>query len=122
MAPNAHLHNHRSVNERHYVLGGDWTALYWPDQTGGAVASRLTRHHYLENPPMALHGINRDLGPETGTKFLVWTSGPGNRSEEHTSELQSLMRISYAVFCLEKKKKRKNNGCSSYTTHTSERA
>src|SRR3546814_3922136 len=35
----------------------------------------------------------------------------GRRSEEHTSELQSLMRISYAVFCLKKKKetKRKNN-------------
>src|SRR3546814_6569398 len=31
------------------------------------------------------------------------------RSEEHTSELQSLMRISYAVFCLKKKKKKKNN-------------
>src|SRR3546814_17010659 len=31
------------------------------------------------------------------------------RSEEHTSELQSLMRISYAVFCLKKKKKTKNN-------------
>src|SRR3546814_9620286 len=30
---------------------------------------------------------------------------PGARSEEHTSELQSLMRISYAVFCLKKKKK-----------------
>src|SRR3546814_2903675 len=30
------------------------------------------------------------------------------RSEEHTSELQSLMRISYAVFCLKKKKKTKN--------------
>src|SRR3546814_4665472 len=29
----------------------------------------------------------------------------GARSEEHTSELQSLMRISYAVFCLKKKKK-----------------
>src|SRR3546814_10070460 len=29
----------------------------------------------------------------------------GGRSEEHTSELQSLMRISYAVFCLKKKKK-----------------
>src|SRR3546814_4287194 len=29
---------------------------------------------------------------------------PGGRSEEHTSELQSLMRISYAVFCLKKKK------------------
>src|SRR3546814_2314603 len=31
------------------------------------------------------------------------------RSEEHTSELQSLMRISYAVFCLKKKKKHKSN-------------
>src|SRR3546814_12654250 len=31
----------------------------------------------------------------------------GARSEEHTSELQSLMRISYAVFCLKKKKKHK---------------
>src|SRR3546814_5442026 len=31
------------------------------------------------------------------------------RSEEHTSELQSLMRISYAVFCLKKKKTRTNN-------------
>src|SRR3546814_4201569 len=31
----------------------------------------------------------------------------GLRSEEHTSELQSLMRISYAVFCLKKKKKEK---------------
>src|SRR3546814_7567605 len=31
------------------------------------------------------------------------------RSEEHTSELQSLMRISYAVFCLKKKKKNKHN-------------
>src|SRR3546814_9442836 len=32
-----------------------------------------------------------------------------HRSEEHTSELQSLMRISYAVFCLKKKKKTKEN-------------
>src|SRR3546814_5902455 len=31
------------------------------------------------------------------------------RSEEHTSELQSLMRISYAVFCLKKKKQNKTN-------------
>src|SRR3546814_1614469 len=38
----------------------------------------------------------------------------GERSEEHTSELQSLMRISYAVFCL--KKKKKNNNTS--TIHT----
>src|SRR3546814_6505434 len=33
---------------------------------------------------------------------------PPHRSEEHTSELQSLMRISYAVFCLKKKKKQKH--------------
>src|SRR3546814_3298546 len=36
------------------------------------------------------------------------TSGK-ERSEEHTSELQSLMRISYAVFCLKKKKQKINN-------------
>src|SRR3546814_7305472 len=34
---------------------------------------------------------------------------PSIRSEEHTSELQSLMRISYAVFCLKKKTTEKNN-------------
>src|SRR3546814_8311510 len=39
-----------------------------------------------------------------GTK-LVDVIGLQRRSEEHTSELQSLMRISYAVFCLKKKKK-----------------
>src|SRR3546814_9440308 len=33
------------------------------------------------------------------------SQSPASRSEEHTSELQSLMRISYAVFCLKKKKK-----------------
>src|SRR3546814_3472180 len=36
-------------------------------------------------------------------------AGAGHRSEEHTSELQSLMRISYAVFCLKKKKKNNSN-------------
>src|SRR3546814_6248884 len=35
--------------------------------------------------------------------------GRADRSEEHTSELQSLMRISYAVFCLKKKKQRKKS-------------
>src|SRR3546814_10824717 len=38
--------------------------------------------------------------------FVAWKSTK-DRSEEHTSELQSLMRISYAVFCLKKKKKQK---------------
>src|SRR3546814_3031474 len=37
------------------------------------------------------------------------------RSEEHTSELQSLMRISYAVFCLKKKKKEKTRQTSDIT-------
>src|SRR3546814_1879799 len=38
------------------------------------------------------------------------------RSEEHTSELQSLMRISYAVFCLKKKIERTNHKTQTYTT------
>src|SRR3546814_6745495 len=38
------------------------------------------------------------------------------RSEEHTSELQSLMRISYAVFCLKKKKKHKIKQHHNYST------
>src|SRR3546814_10067120 len=37
------------------------------------------------------------------TKYLISSASSGwSRSEEHTSELQSLMRISYAVFCLQK--------------------
>src|SRR3546814_10445317 len=40
--------------------------------------------------------------------FGKW-SGTEVRSEEHTSELQSLMRISYAVFCLKKKQKPRRN-------------
>src|SRR3546814_3264332 len=39
-----------------------------------------------------------------GGDFLFGDFGAADRSEEHTSELQSLMRISYAVFCLKKKK------------------
>src|SRR3546814_8390985 len=42
------------------------------------------------------------------------TTLPATRSDEHTSELQSLMRISYAVFCLKKKKKQ-----NQYITHLS---
>src|SRR3546814_7897966 len=39
-----------------------------------------------------------------GTATTSMPAAPTTRSEEHTSELQSLMRISYAVFCLKKKK------------------
>src|SRR3546814_3353762 len=46
----------------------------------------------------------------------IWLRA-GRRSEEHTSELQSLMRISYAVFCLKKKKKKyKQQKCTRLTT------
>src|SRR3546814_5804974 len=42
----------------------------------------------------------------------------GSRSEEHTSELQSLMRISYAVFCLKKKKYQLNRySCNDTNTY-----
>src|SRR3546814_2978705 len=41
------------------------------------------------------------LAADLGRNWLVWPAFL--RSEEHTSELQSLMRISYAVFCLKKK-------------------
>src|SRR3546814_5857478 len=40
------------------------------------------------------------------------------RSEEHTSELQSLMRISYAVFCLKKKKIKNDKSVNQTTKHT----
>src|SRR3546814_4353177 len=42
--------------------------------------------------------------PGRGLLSAKFPSRPEIRSEEHTSELQSLMRISYAVFCLKKKK------------------
>src|SRR3546814_10331254 len=45
-------------------------------------------------------------GPEDG---CAGNCEVGKRSEEHTSELQSLMRISYAVFCLKKKNKKKKS-------------
>src|SRR3546814_6519459 len=50
-----------------------------------------------------LHGMVPSC--EAGARLL--SRNP--RSEEHTSELQSLMRISYAVFCLKKKKKKIND-------------
>src|SRR3546814_20555887 len=56
----------------------------------------------------------RSLSATTGSR-RVWILDHETRafqpfrSEEHTSELQSLMRISYAVFCLKKKKQKSNN-------------
>src|SRR3546814_7620883 len=52
-----------------------------------------------------------DSGAEQPRPHAHCRDGEG-RSEEHTSELQSLMRISYAVFCLKKKKQNKNSQTS----------
>src|SRR3546814_9527342 len=53
--------------------------------------------------------VNRRFGPIFTRKQFIGTrhriQAVDQRSEEHTSELQSLMRLSYAVFCLKKKRK-----------------
>src|SRR3546814_2273734 len=59
-----------------------------------AVPGTVSARRYLARPAQPKYYASYDL--ETL-----------ERSEEHTSELQSLMRISYAVFCLKKKKKHK---------------
>src|SRR3546814_7294473 len=51
-------------------------------------------------------------------RFASQHADRSQRSEEHTSELQSLMRISYAVFCLKTKKKTKTNNIISSRTST----
>src|SRR3546814_6635935 len=72
------------------------------DDPGGAARSAARQRppgHHRGDPEAGLGSFQRPhrrhaLGPPR----------PRRRSEEHTSELQSLMRISYAVFCLKKKK------------------
>src|SRR3546814_1690536 len=58
--------------------------------------------------------------PPSSSGSLLHTpvSGRSSRSEEHTSELQSLMRISYAVFCLKKKKTSNRIAIGKYTSTT----
>src|SRR3546814_10568623 len=65
----------------------------------------MAEHHGMPGIASAAKGGFRRRTPIIG-------SGGGDRqgrSEEHTSELQSLMRISYAVFCLKQKKKQHRN-------------
>src|SRR3546814_10855614 len=68
--------------------------------------------HRLEGHLLLIHGLLDDNVPPANTLLVVQALVEANkdfdllllpRSEEHTSELQSLMRISYAVFCLKKK-------------------
>src|SRR3546814_10372551 len=87
--------------------------------TGGAkgVGSMISRALVRAGADVLVVG----RGAEAGAAFVNGLEGPGKaaflthdlgtkegRSEEHTSELQSLMRISYAVFCLKKQKNQAN--------------
>src|SRR3546814_4927881 len=57
-------------------------------------------------PPPVVHELPVELVERATTGPNV-TTEQGSRAEEHTYELQSLMRISYAVFCLQKKRHRR---------------
>src|SRR3546814_9719586 len=83
--------NHRAVQRR---PGGAESPRIriGPREPRGLIDAQAVRFVVVAKP----HGEHEPLGqPELNI-----------RSEEHTSELQSLMRISYAVFCLKKKRKR----------------
>src|SRR3546814_3124531 len=69
---------------------GDGGAIIYMGSVHSHLASRLKAPYVTAKH--GLLGLCRTVAKE------------GGRSEEHTSELQSLMRISYAVFCLQKKK------------------
>src|SRR3546814_1684773 len=74
--------------------------IYEPDK---ALASRFRERYDL---PTELFYDNLEDMLKATRPEAVAAFGSIYRSEEHTSELQSLMRISYAVFCLKKKKKK----------------
>src|SRR3546814_6426440 len=66
----------------------------------------------LVNIAQVLQRLPANAGFAGNQSSAYWT----NRSEEHTSELQSLIRISYAMFCL-KKKTLAQSHCSNHTPH-----
>src|SRR3546814_3074750 len=80
--------------------------------------SRLARAPEEVAAHGALDGAADVLGHHEAAQWLVGRRPGGvERSEEHTSELQSLMRISYAVFCLKKKTNRlRTNDHTDYPT------
>src|SRR3546814_4235525 len=75
----------------------------WPDGTRAALESGdITRITF--DPTGLVDPARITLVREDERVIVEIDADGGIRSEEHTSELQSLMRISYAVFCLHKKK------------------
>src|SRR3546814_4932587 len=70
-----------------------------PDRFDAAALKVHHRREQLDNLPGPILGfVAVSVGDVVGVRLVQ-----NERSEEHTSELQSLMRISYAVFCLKKK-------------------
>src|SRR3546814_1600620 len=69
----------------------------WPLGQGFEQFSGFPAYETDHFRPTLWSGNSRVQEPPPGQKYFL------TRSEEHTSELQSLMRISYAVFCLKKK-------------------
>src|SRR3546814_10790663 len=89
-----------------------------------AIAGQINRIDVYKQAAAAT-GTALPSSPLRSSKLLdgtVWDgSNPtayADRSEEHTSELQSLMRISYAVFCLKTKKKRHKTATNDMTYNT----
>src|SRR3546814_3651099 len=72
------------------------------DVGGGDAQVAVVGDARLDDLPQAV--VEEEVPPADARDVL--RIGGCGRSEEHTSELQSLMRISYAVFCLKKKKKK----------------
>src|SRR3546814_1572758 len=73
---------------------------------GDSICARDTPRSASATTSLIRRQLARTLHESSMPQLPTWTlhsvmpSGPSIRSEEHTSELQSLMRISYAVFCL----------------------
>src|SRR3546814_1933031 len=61
------------------------------------------RSRHCSNSRPGPRGASAPTATRRKSASISWQSATACRSEEHTSELQSLMRISYAVFCLKKK-------------------
>src|SRR3546814_2622926 len=81
--------------------GRGWSSAAWSRPTARCACPAERPMGWPGPLPRGLHCRMRTQGTRAGPRSSV-TRVP--RSEEHTSELQSLMRISYAVFCLKKKK------------------